>query len=67
MRNWSVDVTKLKENLKKYIIWKLEQRINFGLEDEKLSESQLRKYWPNLTIDPAKRSYLAQLLWPKAS
>lgn len=67
MKNWSVDVAKINKNSEKYVIWTLEQRINFGLENEKLSGSLLRKYWSSLVIDPAKRSYLARLLWPQAS
>lgn len=63
MYNWSVDTTKLKKNSEKYAIFELEQLINFGLNKEKISKKQLKKYWLNIEIDPSKRSFLEKLLW----
>lgn len=36
MYNWSVDESKLNKNSEQYLIWRLEQMINFGLGKEKL-------------------------------
>lgn len=65
MYNWSVDTTKLKKDSKKYEIFKLEQAINFGLNNTKLSLKSLKKNFEILNIDPNKRAYLKLLIWPK--
>lgn len=65
MYNWSVDIKKLKKNHKKYSIFKLEQAINFGLNGEKLSISELKKNLNILNIDPSKKEYLNSLVCPK--
>ena len=62
MRNWSVDTTKLKRDPEQYAIWKLEQLVNFGLEDEKLDRKELTKHWNKLELDPHKKQYLSFLL-----
>lgn len=62
MRNWSTDENQLKKSPEAYAIWRLEQLINFGLGDEKLSIEQLRKYWSQLSLDPARRVFLSFLL-----
>ena len=62
MHNWSTDAHTLIQDKEKYAIWKLEQMINFGLEDEKLNEQELKKYWQKLTIDPARRKLLELFL-----
>lgn len=67
MKNWSVDTKELKKDKDKYIIWKLEQVINFGLDGEKIDTKELKKYWAKLYIDPLKKKYLKMLLWPKQS
>ncbi len=59
MRNWSVDIKKIRKNKEKYAIWKLEQMVNFGLEGKKIKRSELKKYWKILNIDPAKRKFLS--------
>jgi len=64
MKNWSTDIKRLKKDHQKYTIWKLEQLINFGLDNKKLSEKDLRKYFTKLSIDPLKKAFLKQLLWP---
>jgi len=63
MRNWSTDVTELKKDKEKYAVWCLEQTVNFGLGNEKLSSRLLKKYWNLLNIDPDKKKYLEMLLW----
>lgn len=67
MKNWSTDTTRLKQNPQKYTKWRLEQMINFGLDGEKIPESQLRTYWKDLNIDPFKKAFLHHLLWPNQS
>lgn len=63
MHNWSTDIAKLKKNPKQYKIWKLEQMINFGLDNKKISKKDLKKNWGNITIDPARRKFLDFILW----
>lgn len=63
MYNWTVNTTRLKKNPEAYGKWHLEQMINFGLGDEKISRSLLKKHWKYLTIDPSKKNYLEFLLW----
>ena len=62
MYNWSTDEKQLKKNPDQYAIWKLEQLINFGLNGEKISKSDLRRYWDKLTIDPARKNFLELIL-----
>jgi len=63
MYNWNTDIRRLKKDPQAYEKWKLEQMINFGLRDEKLSRTLLKKHWESLFIDEAKRNYLKYLLW----
>lgn len=67
MHNWSVDTTELKKDSQKYVIWRLEQLVNFGLDGEKLDRLELKKYWPLLNLDVNKKKYLSFILWPKQS
>lgn len=64
MYNWTVDIKQLKKDKKKYTIWKLEQMVNFGLGGKKINKGELKKYWPNLRLDPKKKKFLSWLLWP---
>lgn len=66
MYNWSVNTTRLKKNSTKYQIYQLEQRIDFGLNGQKLSLSSLKKYWNQLNIDSKKKSYLQKIVWPQS-
>ena len=59
MKNWSVDTTELQKNPEEFKIWRLEQLINFGLDDEKIDLRQLRTYWDKVRIDPLKRKFLS--------
>ncbi|MEN8253183.1 MAG: hypothetical protein ABFQ62_02280 [Patescibacteria group bacterium] len=63
MYNWNTDTTRLKKNPEKYEKFVLEQRINFGLNNQKLSLKLLKKHWNNLIIDPAKKNYLNKIVW----
>lgn len=67
MYNWSVDLNKLKKFPEKYNIWRLEQLINFGLNNERLDKQLLKKYWKKLHLDPARRKFLEMILWEKKS
>jgi len=62
MYNWSVNSAVLKKYPHKYLLWKLEQLINFGLGKEKIKRSELKKNLHRLRIDPMKKSYLKFLL-----
>ena len=62
MYNWSTNITKLAKNKDKFIIWKLEQLINCGLNGELLPRLELKKFLPVLDIDPLKKKYLQFLL-----
>ena len=62
MYNWSVDDMELKKNPKKHAIWQLEQQINFGLNGEKVSETEVKKYWSDLRLDPHRKQFLEFLL-----
>lgn len=63
MHNWSTDISQLKKNKKKYTIWHLEQLVNFGLNKEKISTSEIKKYWNNIDIDPARKKFLRLIVW----
>lgn len=65
MYNWSVDIKKLKKDPEKFIVWKLEQSINYGLGDDKLNLKEIKKYFKKLNIDPDKRAYLNFILYDK--
>lgn len=62
MYNWSTDTKKLRRHNKKYIIWKLENLINFGLNNSKINAAELKENLPNLDIDDKKRNFLNFLL-----
>lgn len=63
MYNWSVDEKELKKDKRQYAIWKLEQMVNFGLDGKKISALLLKKHWNSIVIDPARRKFLALLLY----
>lgn len=63
MYNWSINTKQLKKDKEKYAVWRLEQAVNFGLAGKKLSRKDLKKYWPKLKLDPAKKEYLRLILW----
>lgn len=61
-QHWSVDETELNKDPRAYAIWRLEQRINFGVGKRKIKKSELKKYWDDIDIDPFKRKALALAL-----
>ena len=66
MYNWSTDEEKFKkEDPEGYRIWRLVQLINYGLDGEKLSKKEVKKYWPKIkdSLDPYKKRTLEYLLW----
>lgn len=66
VHNWSVDEKAFKKaDPEGYKIWRIQQLINYGLDGEKLSRKEVKKYWPKLYLDPMTKRYLEFLLWPK--
>lgn len=61
-QHWSVDETELKKNGEAHAIWRLEQRINYGLGEQKINKAELKKYWGKIEIDPFKRKALSLAL-----
>lgn len=66
MYNWSVDTRTLEKNPQEFEQFTLEQQINFGLNDTKLSREALVKFWDVLDIDVQKRIFLKKLVWPQS-
>jgi len=66
MYNWNTDTTRLKKSAADYQKFSLEQKINFGLNESKISRKKLKKYWHQINIDPAKRNYLEKILWAQS-
>lgn len=64
MHNWSTDTSRLKQNQDEFEKFELEQMINFGLNNRKLSLRLLRKHWDALKIDAHKRMFLQKIVWP---
>lgn len=65
MYNWDVDLSKWNKKSRSYIIWRLQQLINFGLNGEKLDLSLVRKYWSKLELDTQRKKFLELILWPQ--
>jgi len=66
MYNWNTDTTRLKKNTPAYDKYVLEQQINFGLNNTKLSLDTLKAHWDKLDIDQAKRNYLERVVWARS-
>ncbi len=62
MYNWSTNTNKLRQNKEQYNLWRLENLINFGLNNEKLNKVSLKKNLSKLNLDQKKRSFLKFLL-----
>lgn len=62
IKHWSVDEERLRDNPEQYAVWKLEQRINFGIGEGKIDRSELKKYWDKIVIDPYKRKALSLII-----
>jgi hypothetical protein len=67
MRNWNTDLASFDKRTQKYRRWRLEQLVNFGLDGEKLDFSELKRYWPELDLEPRRKEFLRFLLWPNQS
>ncbi|PIP32901.1 hypothetical protein COV53_02165 [Candidatus Gottesmanbacteria bacterium CG11_big_fil_rev_8_21_14_0_20_37_11] len=65
MYNWNTDTSKWDKKSDSYIIWKLNQMINFGLNGKKLDLSLTRKYWSRLSLDPFRKKFMELILWPR--
>ena len=64
MHNWDYDLTTGKGD--EFTRWKLERMINYGLgPHDRLPMEQLKTFWKQLKIEPARRRFLALLLWKK--
>lgn len=63
MYNWNVDLKKWDQKSEQFIIWKLNQLINFGLAGEKLDLKLVKKYWYKLKLDPKRKKFLRLLIW----
>lgn len=61
-KHWSVDEARLSSDPRAIAIWRLEQRINWGIGKDLINTNELREYWDELDIDPAKRRALALAL-----
>lgn len=66
MYNWSTNTKRLSKNKDKFELYSLEQAINFGLNNTKLSLKSLIKYWDQLNIDSDKKNYLFKIIWPQS-
>lgn len=67
MHNWSSNLARIEKHPQQFKRYQLEQLINFGLCGQKLRTKDLMENWSNLTIDPHKKTFLKELLWPKKS
>lgn len=63
MYNWSVQTSRLKQKPEEFEKFFLEQSINFGLNNKKLSTRLLKKHWNSLVLDPVKKAFLRKVLW----
>ena len=66
MRNWSTNTRSLQTDPERYTIWKLEQQLNYGLDEgEKIERALLEKYISLLNIDSDTRNFLEYILYDK--
>lgn len=65
MYNWNINLSKWDRKSESYILWKLQQLINFGLNGEKLNLTLVKKYWSKLDLDPQRKKFLKLILWPR--
>ena len=62
MKHWSVNTAELEKDPAAFTRWRLEQAVNWGLRDGKISEKELRTHWASLNLDPHKKKFLSLLL-----
>jgi hypothetical protein len=65
MYNWDYNLKETNKKDPEYIRWQIQRQINYGLGNTKLNPVLVKKHWTKLKIDPAKKQYLARLLWQK--
>ncbi|MDO8639667.1 MAG: hypothetical protein Q7R53_01960 [bacterium] len=65
MYNWNTNLSGWNKKSESFIVWRLNQLINFGLNGEKLDLKQVKKYWRKLSLDVKKKKFLHFLLWQK--
>jgi len=58
-----VDEKYLQNYPQKHSIWKIEQKVNFGIGEARLKISDLQKYWNKIDIDKYKRKALSLVLF----
>jgi len=63
-KHWSVDEKELSKDPEAHAIWKLEQRINWGIGEAMMSRAELLRYLEKIDIDPFKRKALVLALKP---
>lgn len=63
INHWSIDTKELKKDADAFVIWNLEQRINWGIGEDKISKKDLLKYWDKIDIDIFKRKALSLALY----
>lgn len=61
-KHWSVDTKELEKSPEEFAIWRLEQRINFGIGEKLIKRSELILYWDKIDIDDFKREALSLAL-----
>ena len=61
-QHWSVDENELKKDPDAHAIWRLEQRINYGIGEQKINKEELKRYWERIDIDPFRRKALSSVL-----
>lgn len=51
------------------VVWSLVQKINYGLDGEKLSANKVKKYWSKLVpnLIPARERMYKWLIWRNKS
>ena len=63
MYNWNVDISKWDKKSEQFILWRLNQLINFGLNGERLDLKLVKKHWDKLSLDPKRKKFLKLLIW----
>ena len=64
MHNWSTDLTRMKEDPELLAVWRLEQQLNYGLEEGEQIDGELaKKHLSTLRIDQDTRNLLNFLLY----
>ena len=62
MRNWNIDTSQMDKSSQEYQKWHLVQLINFGLNGEKISRNDARRYINEIDVDSDKKRFIQFLL-----